>query len=229
MHRRGFTLIELLVVIAIIAILAAILFPVFARAREKARQTSCLSNLKQIALAGLMYTQDYDEILAGWQAPRMNGGAPCSNQMGIMYHHRWNPYIKNTQVWICPSTGYEHGKGCGNIWNVPGVRDVGTSYGLNCDNGFAGCACGNARMARITKPAEYFMVMDANGMCARPWRRAGGGCATDLIEPHNDGVNVTFWDGHAKWSKSSKFWAPDQTTIRTYLPWHNASNYMPGW
>jgi len=59
--RRGFTLIELLVVIAIIAILAAILFPVFARAREKARQASCLSNLKQLGLADLMYAQDYDE------------------------------------------------------------------------------------------------------------------------------------------------------------------------
>lgn len=63
MKEKGFTLIELLVVIAIIAILAAILFPVFARAREKARQTSCLSNLKQLALGVLMYTQDYDEIL----------------------------------------------------------------------------------------------------------------------------------------------------------------------
>jgi prepilin-type N-terminal cleavage/methylation domain-containing protein len=63
MKRRGFTLIELLVVIAIIAILAAILFPVFARAREKARQTSCLSNVKQLSLGMLMYTQDYDERL----------------------------------------------------------------------------------------------------------------------------------------------------------------------
>jgi len=67
--RNGFTLIELLVVIAIIAILAAILFPVFARAREKARQTSCLSNLKQLSLAILMYAEDYDETLPYYQRP----------------------------------------------------------------------------------------------------------------------------------------------------------------
>jgi prepilin-type N-terminal cleavage/methylation domain-containing protein len=72
--RKGFTLIELLVVIAIIAILAAILFPVFARAREKARQTSCVSNLKQVALASLMYTQDYDECPPGQLMPRPGSG-----------------------------------------------------------------------------------------------------------------------------------------------------------
>jgi len=229
MDRRGFTLIELLVVIAIIAILAAILFPVFARAREKARQTSCLSNVKQVVLAGLMYIQDYDEIIGGWQAPRLNGIQPCTSP-GIFFHHRWMPYIKNTQVWICPSTGAENGKGCGNVLNQPGIIDVGTSYGLNCDNGFLGCACGNVRTARIRKPAEYFMIMDAMyGIGARPWLRPGGGCATDLFEAHNDGINVGFFDGHAKWAKSSKFWAPDQGTVRTYLPWHNADNYMPGW
>ena len=91
--RKGFTLIELLVVIAIIAILAAILFPVFARAREKARQTSCLNNLKQIGLAVAMYIQDYDETY------------PCVassfNACGITAF--LNPYIKNNQVWLCPS------------------------------------------------------------------------------------------------------------------------------
>jgi prepilin-type N-terminal cleavage/methylation domain-containing protein len=95
--RRGFTLIELLVVIAIIAILAAILFPVFARAREKSRQASCLSNLKQLGLACLMYAQDYDEMVVPGevQVPTV-----------IRWHYTngfLTPYINNPQVYRCPS------------------------------------------------------------------------------------------------------------------------------
>ena len=102
--RRGFTLIELLVVIAIIAILAAILFPVFARAREKARQTSCLSNLKQLGLGLQMYAQDYDGmIFANCACP----GPPLVSR----YQHEGNavalsyvyPYVKNDQIYHCPS------------------------------------------------------------------------------------------------------------------------------
>jgi prepilin-type N-terminal cleavage/methylation domain-containing protein/prepilin-type processing-associated H-X9-DG protein len=100
--RSGFTLIELLVVIAIIAILAAILFPVFAQAREKARQTACLSNTKQIGTGLMMYVQDYDElypIAIPDNVPPINGGTsarlPIEDQFG--------PYIKNDDVWHCPS------------------------------------------------------------------------------------------------------------------------------
>ena len=89
--RRGFTLIELLVVIAIIAILAAILFPVFAKAREKARQASCLSNMKQILLGSLMYAQDYDERLH-----------PLMSPAGYGYVLLLDPYIKNRNIWTCP-------------------------------------------------------------------------------------------------------------------------------
>ncbi|NPV45908.1 MAG: DUF1559 domain-containing protein [Armatimonadetes bacterium] len=92
--RRGFTLIELLVVIAIIAILAAILFPVFARAREQARRTSCLSNLKQLALAAMMYGQDYDELLPV--------GATQGNSLWNVVQGLY-PYVKNSQVFYCPS------------------------------------------------------------------------------------------------------------------------------
>jgi prepilin-type N-terminal cleavage/methylation domain-containing protein/prepilin-type processing-associated H-X9-DG protein len=99
--RRGFTLIELLVVIAIIAILAAILFPVFARAREKARQTSCLSNMKQLGLGLMMYCQDYDETypLSYYYFDPAAGGSSG-------YHH-WSgvigPYVKSWNLYVCPS------------------------------------------------------------------------------------------------------------------------------
>jgi prepilin-type N-terminal cleavage/methylation domain-containing protein/prepilin-type processing-associated H-X9-DG protein len=119
-RRSGFTLIELLVVIAIIAILAAILFPVFAKAREKARQTACLSNMKQIGNAMMMYAQDFDESLVAyrlrdsnasvWLNPfaRLSGGAPNpqvgdSSKRPLFFNQALDPYIKNYDVWKCPS------------------------------------------------------------------------------------------------------------------------------
>ena len=101
--RKGFTLIELLVVIAIIAILAAILFPVFARAREKAKQASCLSNMKQIVLGAVMYVADYDDNVFGHIAGRRDDptwpwGAPY-----YMWHQQMYPYVKNLQLFTCPS------------------------------------------------------------------------------------------------------------------------------
>ena len=130
-HRRAFTLIELLVVIAIIAILAAILFPVFAQAREKARQTSCLSNTKQMGTALLMYTQDYDETYPVTTLYDFAGDAP---------QHSWCarivPYIKNLQVFFCPSDG---GPTAGypllNGWSGPAI-----SYASNSLMGGAGLA-----------------------------------------------------------------------------------------
>jgi len=100
--RRAFTLIELLVVIAIIAILAAILFPVFAQAREKARATSCLSNMKQLGTAFAMYLQDYDEVvLPRYQACPSTGPVDKTQKL---WTDTLQPYIKNKQIFICPST-----------------------------------------------------------------------------------------------------------------------------
>jgi len=113
MKKRGFTLIELLVVIAIIAILAAILFPVFAKAREKARQTACLSNMKQLALASLMYASDYDET---WSPMATSGTDPIQyvdlNHPNCLHQKIWTayvvpsllqPYVRNAGIFACPS------------------------------------------------------------------------------------------------------------------------------
>ena len=105
--RHAFTLIELLVVIAIIAILAAILFPVFAQARDKARQTSCLSNIKQIGLGLMMYVQDSDETYPGalQPSPTINGGSTSDQRMPL--DMQILPYTKNDQIWKCPSDAAE--------------------------------------------------------------------------------------------------------------------------
>lgn len=107
-RKHGFTLIELLVVIAIIAILAAILFPVFAQARESARKTSCLSNVKQITLAAIMYTQDYDETLVG-PAVRRRFGPPATQYSNYFWGRNWMcwpeliiPYVKSLDLFTCP-------------------------------------------------------------------------------------------------------------------------------
>jgi prepilin-type N-terminal cleavage/methylation domain-containing protein/prepilin-type processing-associated H-X9-DG protein len=125
-RRSGFTLIELLVVIAIIAILAAILFPVFAQAREKARTTACLSNCKQIGTAVQMYTQDYDEMLP-------SSGVYGANHPLYKAGYQWgfwvillDPYIKNRSVWLCPS-----GKKDGTALIGPKTDQFPVNYGYN--------------------------------------------------------------------------------------------------
>src|SRR6266480_1485598 len=114
MKRTGFTLIELLVVIAIIAILAAILFPVFAQAREKARQATCLSNLKQIGLGMMMYAQDYDEILCNSHYCT-DGTSSCAEALKVRWRNAIDPYMKNNNVRGCPSALGISGMGAPNF------------------------------------------------------------------------------------------------------------------
>lgn len=236
-RRHGFTLIELLVVIAIIAILAAILFPVFAQAREKARAISCLSNMKQMGNAFLMYTQDYDEKFPGWSVstgPIWESG--CRGSWRTMwFHHAWYPYVKNWSVFICPSTRWETGKNCGFFPDE--FKPYGTSYAFSC--AAIGCLCKDKTMAQLKKPAELLMLSDGNWACMRNFIGPPGpvikgdetsvGCGTGWIEPHSGGVNVAYFDGHAKWMKSDRFFAPDRATYASYLPWANVDNYPPGW
>jgi len=188
--RRGFTLIELLVVIAIIAILAAILFPVFARAREKARQTSCLSNVKQMMLGILSYAQDYDERLTPWK----------TSSSGIFWDALIYPYVKNEQVFTCASDSPASNTNS----SLPGGR---SSYAMSHRGiSYAPDPSGNSMLARIDTPAEEVYIADArtgtylgvtyNGTYLHP------NPATPQFSPcprHNDGANCGFLDGHAKW------------------------------
>jgi prepilin-type N-terminal cleavage/methylation domain-containing protein/prepilin-type processing-associated H-X9-DG protein len=198
MRRHGFTLIELLVVIAIIAILAAILFPVFARAREKARQASCQSNQKQIALGILMYSSDFDERYPAntWQ------DATWAFRQWQTAAHKIYPYVKNSQLFTCPSRG-EVGP-CGT--------QVGSPYPYipRCSYGFNNWVCNGGPEANVTVPAQLFLSMDAQN----PWNDSCQN-AIRLCHRHNDQGNFSFADGHVKSRKSRSEtpneWWPNRT------------------
>jgi prepilin-type N-terminal cleavage/methylation domain-containing protein/prepilin-type processing-associated H-X9-DG protein len=230
MTRRGFTLIELLVVIAIIAILAAILFPVFARAREKARQTSCLSNMKQLDLGSLMYAQDYDEVLPGPQLSGISCNAPHN---GMMWQGGIFPYVKSAQLFVCPSKAGNWGM-CGNASPAAQALVPDCNYGINCK------AVGGAgvKMATIQMPASMFYIGEGlnSGNWFRPFENANcDGPAPNnvwtqsLCDIHNGGLNVAFADGHAKWIQWSKVVGQDKNLAGGYLPWWNGSTSYPGY
>ena len=178
-RRTGFTLIELLVVIAIIAILAAILFPVFARAREKARQTSCLSNLKQIGLGEKMYESDYDECTASYSS---HPGAAAA----YSYIQMLEPYLKNDQIGLCPSDTRDTGWTYAPNITVCGLPNMATSHGyLFCFR----------KIATFEFPAETGIFADTTGS----YWRCSGGTIQRMQFLHNSGANVNYLDGHAKW------------------------------
>jgi prepilin-type N-terminal cleavage/methylation domain-containing protein/prepilin-type processing-associated H-X9-DG protein len=185
--RRGFTLIELLVVIAIIAILAAILFPVFAKAREKARQTSCLSNLKQVALAQMMYIEDYDEMLPYAQNWDPAFGSMPSSAYWFMVIQ---PYMKNTQALKCPSAN--------------SVAGTITDYG-RCQHHLPYRQPGGSISLAVFKyPAEVNMFCDAYPTAGWNWMYTYCPiCSPTLTNAisnrHNGGANMAFFDGHCKW------------------------------
>jgi prepilin-type N-terminal cleavage/methylation domain-containing protein/prepilin-type processing-associated H-X9-DG protein len=179
--RAGFTLIELLVVIAIIAIIAAILFPVFAQVREKARQTSCASNLKQLAAALTMYAQDNDEtMITETAAPAINGGA----DQEVPYDRQLVPYVKSDQVYGCPSDGVPHANSF--LWDGGYLKsqtkrsyaitnnlrtDEGSSRGEKPDknSGVVGAA-----VAQIEQPAETIAFAEA-------WATFGDGKSDSVL------------------------------------------------
>lgn len=214
MKRSGFTLIELLVVIAIIAILAAILFPVFAKAREKARQASCLSNFKQLALAWNMYTEE-------------NEGSACPLFMYGTNDMRWEallrPFVKNEGILSCPSGGWRFPAQSYSALNDPhGYNTIGVNY-----NVFNYPWVFPVTLNDLDRPAETIFLCDSDGMhyVTLPdyTYKAGLGYSlrwnwhptySDGTYPpgkkyyparpsnrHIDGANVGFCDGHASYMK----------------------------
>lgn len=222
----GFTLIELLVTISIIAILAAILFPVFARARENARRASCQSNLKQISLGIKMYTQDYDECVPPIQ---INTAANTNASNPYGWADAIQPYIKSTQLFQCPSEKWgtrstpvnpsQAGAGYTDYWmNAMASKTTAQGYG-------------GVSIATFAYPSQTVLLGDGggtwtNGPSYYSWSQyssngvaktsvALGACGTATAAPHLavimddgsqrhlDGTNFAFADGHVKWIKGA--------------------------
>lgn len=216
---RAFTLIELLVVIAIIAILAAILFPVFGRARENARRTSCLNNMKQMGNALLMYAQDNDEALPTWSTAFVWQGAGNTNgpvtleSPSSYWDYKLVPYVKSGALPSNPDV--VNGTAiAGGIWRCPSreltLNDTGDrrSYGYSM-----GIAYNNMptdaetwrypKLAAMDKVANTVFVGDSGhaGLFGRPGSRWYwlNDKTREMPYRHMQGANYVFCDGHAKW------------------------------
>lgn len=228
--HRAFTLIELLVVIAIIAILAAILFPVFSRARESARRTSCQSNLKQMGVATMQYLQDFDEV---FPKGAITAGSPYPDGAGwtnnVWYWQQvLYPYHKSRQVFRCPSSSVNptHSSGV----PTPVYGNYGANRLLFVDEAYKA-----VKSSSMNSAASTYMVMDSGGYVITPvntssvvspngayWYLPGTGdldvslgatalnatWAGPLMKDfesgrHFGGVNVVFADGHVKWLASA--------------------------
>lgn len=220
--RKGFTLIELLVVIAIIAILAAILFPVFAKAREKARQSSCLSNMKQMGLAALAYAQDYDGTWLQFANVASSPIVPTDNNRNF-WRFPLQPYVKNWQIFICPSNA----PGGGDMSNPNTTQGTG-AYGYNDQLG----PVAGIQESVIKYPSQLAAFSDCYHWGMRNgWTMAYASCcqnptclATYLYKArHNEGSNVAFADGHAKWMAASTLVGQTQATWANNFIWNPAA------
>jgi len=243
--KTGFTLIELLVVIAIIAILAAILFPVFAAAREKARQTSCLSNMKELGLGIAMYTNDYDSHYPGaggtcFEAlyPNCSQGNPCPTGQW-----QWvtQPYVKNWQIYECPSdprtsnipVSYVYNNWGLNYWstNVGGLNEAATvspaTIAELVEGGNTGYTDGTAADMKGAQEVEDYTLWTQWNRITHDepdWNYS------DKSPRHGDGRNVTWADGHAKYVQTYSYCTNFAKQTGNKLTWANIDNgHSPGY
>jgi prepilin-type N-terminal cleavage/methylation domain-containing protein/prepilin-type processing-associated H-X9-DG protein len=220
MKKTAFTLIELLVVIAIIALLAAILFPVFAQAREKARAATCTSNLKQLGISWIMYAQDYDETLP--MSDRLD-----NNGASVYWQETVEPYIKNggsSKVWedrgssvfICPNYSVEPplvdegGNPRTNYdpsWEqyplssyVPNLGVTAAYWTLGQDWAYDAREIGT--LSSIAEPASIVMLAENKGCCIDTFGNPGSTGWTRAYNRHSRGSNYAFVDGHVKWYRA---------------------------
>lgn len=217
---RGFTLIELLVVIAIIAILAAILFPVFAQAREAARKTSCASNLKQVTSGAMMYSQDFDELMVPSYLDYHTGDQTREPYYWAGWADLIQPYVKNTALLRCPSANFQAPRGrSDDAWYM--------SYACNwriCgeNGGIVGNAPETRILAGLAFPASTIWFFDYSAACndncrvsdvggwpeAWAWPPSPNELAWDgtngYAGRHSGGANYSFCDGHVKFIQAQK-------------------------
>jgi prepilin-type N-terminal cleavage/methylation domain-containing protein len=203
--HRGFTLVELLTVIAILAVLAAFLFPVFAQARAQARQTICLSNVRQICVAQQLYARDWDENLPHWNFP----AEPRPEPYGAFRYwcEYFQPYLRSLDVLRDPSANW--------IWKMPESEKLAEYSLVTWGSGGRGTRAApfwqwpgrSFSLSTVARPSDTVTLSDGY---------TTGGWTSMELRRHRGGFIVGFIDAHAKWITEGEFWRVDQDASGAY-------------